>query len=169
MNNSPKRMTLYVTTGLQGTFGSDNRNASVKSVADHEATVTDSYAPEYKDGASQDTAPVTFNAGQVIQVKRARLLSRKAPGLVSSTTAGTILVGAGFDGTITSGPQTIAFMNWNEWEDKDFVVKVADDGSTLIVGTGSSIRYDDFNIQDAYASETFDAVLELDANIYAGE
>ena len=172
MNQSPRKMMLCMSAGITYTFTGSNRSAFKPSSSDFSMTVCDTKNALKDENSATRLEQILFNKGQKVVIKRARLVSREAPGLATaSLLAANLLVGAGKPapgGSISTAPKTLAFANWNTWEEKDFELTIEDDGSTLWMGSGSAIYLDDFNIQDDYVGQGVSAYIEAEADVYIG-
>ena len=162
-NSSPRLMALRASlAGLDYKFTGADRNASSSAAADTALVLSDMRTGQ---------TDVTFNAGQVVRVRRARLISSGAPGLQSELDGAaaslTILEG---NGSPFAGQNSckLEFAEWNEWEDKDFELAISEDGSSLGIQAGSEVTCDDFNIQDSFVGQAVYPVVELEAEVYIG-
>jgi hypothetical protein len=148
--------------GLDYTFTGADRNASSSAAADTALALSDMRTGQ---------TDVTFNAGQVVRVRRARLISSGAPGLQPELdgTAASLVVLEG-KGSPFAGQNSckLEFAEWNEWEDKDFELAISEDGSSLGIQAGSEVTCDDFNIQDNFVGQAVYPVVELEAEVYIG-
>jgi len=163
-NSSPRLMALRASlAGLDYTFTGADRNASSSAAADTALALSD---------MRTGWTGVTFNAGQVVRVKRARLISSGAPGLQPKLdgTAASLVVLEG-KGSPFAGQNSckLEFAEWNEWEDKDFELAISEDGSSLGIQAGSEVTCDDFNIQDNFVGQAVYPVVELEAEVYIGD
>lgn len=172
MNQSPRKMMLSMSTGIGYIFTGSDRSANKSSLADFSMVICDTKNALKDLSTSTGLERILFNKGQKVVIKRARLVSKAAPGLMTaSTLAGNFLVGAGKPapaGSITTAPKTLAFANWNTWEEKDFELTIEDDGSTLWMVSGSAIYLDDFNVQDDYVGQEVSPYIEAEAEVYIG-
>lgn len=169
MNNSPLKLNLVGSLGVQITFTNADEDAEHVTAADSTLAMDDSR----RDIPSGE---MKFNKGQTLHVSRARLIARGAPGLAvaqGKEVAADLLIGQGHDDSgfvqnTDTGSVPLRFVEWDRWEDKDFTVKFTEDQSVLGLLTGSSFYYMDINLQDAFASADFKPALELEAEIYIG-
>lgn len=172
MNQSPRKMTLGMSTGIDYTFTGSERHANQSSLDDFSMLIYDTKNALKDSSTATGLERILFNKGQKVVIKKARLVSKLAPGLMTaSALAGNFLVGAGKPaptGSITTAPKTLAFANWNTWEEKDFELTIEDDGSTIWIGSGSAIYLDDFNIQDDYVGQEVSAYIEAEVDVYIG-
>lgn len=163
---------LSMSTGIEYTFTGSNRSASQSTSSDFGMTVCNTKNALKDPDEVTGLEPILFNKGQKVVIKRARLVSKKAPGLMTaSPLAGELLVGAGKPapgGSITTESRTLAFADWNTWEEKDFELTIEDDGSTLWLGSGSTIYLDDFNVQDDFVGEGVTPYVEAEVDVYIG-
>lgn len=162
-NSSPTIMNLRGSLpGLKYIFTGATRTGSATAQAD---TVLELYDMKTGNG------PVKFNAGQVVRVKRARLIPSGAPGLqpeLDGTAASlTILEGKGSP-FVGQNSCKLEFAEWEEWEDKDFELVITDDFSSLGIKSGSEVTCDDFNVQDSFVGEEMYPIVELVAEVYIG-
>ena len=162
-NSSPTIMNLRGSLPeLKYIFTGATRTGSATAQAD---TILEFYDMKTGNG------PVKFNAGQVVRVRRARLISSGAPGLQPELdgTAASLMVLEG-KGSPFAGQNSckLEFAEWNEWEDKDFELVISEDGSSLGIQAGSEVTCDDFNVQDSFVGEEMYPIVELVAEVYIG-
>lgn len=166
-NSSPRPLNILASTGITYTLAGNSRTATVTIAADAGCTMTDTLR-DIPQGS------LKFNAGQTIHVKRARLVSSGAPGLRPSpnqpAAALVMLQGTGNPFTKTAGSAEVPlnFVNWNSWEEKDFDIEFVADSSVLGIKSTSVMKVDDFNVQEAFVGQSFNVMLELEADLYVG-
>lgn len=168
-NSSPRPLSILASTGITYTLAGNSRAATVTIADDTGCTMTDTLR-DIPQGS------LKFNAGQTIHVKRARLVSSGAPGLRPSpdrpaaTLAilqGTMTIN-GFEKTSDTKEVPLNFVNWNSWEEKDFDIEFVADNSVLGIKSTSVMNVDDFNVQEAFVGQSFNVMLELEADLYVG-
>lgn len=110
-----------------------------------------------------------------VTIKRARLISRGAPGIVTKAeTAGEIEIYIKtFDGDLVMDRRGITFVNWNEWTDVNLTIPCYDPDnidktlknaflSFVIDRAKTSFYVDDYNIQSAYIGQKFTPEIQLE-------
>ena len=161
-------------------FAGNNRDASAS--VDADTPVTPKIVNTYQGGSS--LSPVEFSIGSInirqgnsnisipketpIRIKKARILSSGAINLQSAPGKNAGEIKMAFTGNFTANPSnfTIAFVNWNEWEEKNIVVDLKNEPTFGIsILAGSIIRMDDYNIQDAYIGQSFTAIMEIEIQV----
>lgn len=152
------KYTLSAVLGTSPAFAGNNRDASFSPVADAALTVK-----IMSNGAGGTSVKFLRNAS--INIVRARLVSSGAQKLEPAVgkNAAEVLLSLSGQGSSVS-PFTLAFSKWNEWEDKQVSVDVGEGGALdlNVVASGTTFRYDDFNVYDAFEGQTFTAILELE-------
>lgn len=168
MNNSPKLLTLKISLpGMSYTLANTGRTAGITSALDSAATTTDVRA---------GNATVTFNKGQVLRITKARLIPSGANGLqpgVGLNAANLKIVqgiasGSDLIKTADSVDVPLTFLNYDQWEDKDFRIEFLADCSSIGSGSGSEVNVDDFDVQDDYVGTAIAYVIEAEAELYIG-
>lgn len=156
------------------TFTGNNRDASFSPTGDNQRlTLACSQNPLLFLPRQYDTG---FVYGTKVFIKKARIISRGAPGLrtTKNTAAEIELFIRTFSGDVIADARGLYFVNWNEWTNIDTVFDCwidpsMDDGSNknafLSFGVDHSRTYfyvDDYNIQSAYIGQKFFPELELE-------
>lgn len=156
------------------TFTGNNRDALFSPTGDNQRlTLVCSQNPLIYLPRQYDTG---FVYGTKVFIKRARVISRGAPGLrtTRNTAAEIELFIRTFSGDIIADSRGLYFVNWNEWININAVFDcwldpLDDDGSKknafLSFGVDHTRTYfavDDYNIQSAYIGQKFFPELELE-------
>lgn len=156
------------------TFTGNNRDISFSPTGDNQRLIlVCSQNPLLFLPRQYDTG---FIYGTKVFIKRARVISRGAPGLrtTRNTAAEIELFIRTFSGDIISDSRGLYFVNWNEWININAVFDcwidpLVDDGSNknafLSFGVDHARTYfavDDYNIQSAYIGQKFFPELELE-------
>lgn len=172
MNQSPKSLTIVGGLGISLTFQGTDSAKTYDFESD--GRIIDLY--DFKRCIPE--SEIKFNAGQKLVIKRARLVSRGAPGLQTGSDfsyaaklrmiQGKSDPELGFVRNDGTGEVPLIFSSWNEWEDKDFEMVFTEDGSRLGRAVDSVLTYMDFNIQEDFVGQGFYPVLEMEAEVYIG-
>lgn len=156
------------------TFTGTDRDASFSPTGDNQRLILScSQNPLIYLPRQYDTG---FIYGTKVFVKKARVISRGAPGLrtTRNTAAEIELFIRTFSGDIITDSKGLYFVNWNEWINVNAVFDcwldpLVDDGSNknafLSFGVEHTRTYfavDDYNIQSAYIGQKFFPELELE-------
>jgi hypothetical protein len=173
MNQSPKSLTIVGGLGVSLTLEGTDIHKTYDFEVD--GRIIDIY--DFKRCVPE--SEIKFNAGQKLVIKRARLVSRGAPGLQTGsdyTYAAKLRMiqgksdpQSGFVRNAGTDEVPLIFSTWNEWEDKDFELAISGDGSSLGIQAGSEVTCDDFNIQDNFVGQAVYPVVELEAEVYIGD
>jgi len=159
-----KKMNLTVQIPVTYTFSGNNRDASASVASD--TPVTPKVINTWQGGSNLE--PVKIPIGSPVRIAKARLLSTGAQNLQAAPGKNAGEIKISFTGDFVAEPSnfTLAFVRWNEWEEKNIVVNLKNKASFGIsILAGSTIRMDDYNIQDVYIGQTFTAVLELELQV----
>lgn len=172
MNQSPKSLTIVGGLGVSLTL----KGTDIHKTYDFEVDgrIIDIY--DFKRCVPE--SEIKFNAGQKLVIKRARLVSRGAPGLQTGsdyTYAAKLRMiqgksdpQSGFVRNAGTGEVPLIFSTWNEWEDKDFEMVFTEDNSSLGRAVNSQLTYMDFNVQEDFVGQDFYPVLEMEVEVYIG-
>lgn len=158
-----KKLDLIFTIPADYTFAGNNRDASASVASD--TPVTPKVMNTYQGG----TELAIVSGGSPVRIKRARLLSPGYDKLQAppGKTAGEVvleLTGSGLNPV--PGSISVAMVQWNTWEEKDIAIDIgAATSFGLSIKSGSIIRMDDYNIQDAYASQVLTPLMELEIQV----
>lgn len=175
-----KKINLTIQVPTTYTFVGNNRDASASVASD--TLVTPKIINTYQGGSS--LSPVELPVGSInihqgnyiipipkgspVRITKARLISSGAMNLQSAPGKNAGEIKVAFTGNFTASPSnfTIAFVNWNEWEEKNIVVDIKNEPSFEIsILSGSIIRIDDYNIQDTYIGQSFTAIMEIELQV----
>lgn len=171
MNSSPVKLDIVGRVSFSITF----TNASMEKIY---TVSVDSGIPfeDVRRGIPGDE--VLFNKGQVLHVRRARLIPRGGPGLqvaADREVAARLKMAqghstmSGFVVNTDTSSIPLLFSDWDKWEDKDFEVKFTEDASRLGILENSTFYYMDANLQDDFENANFTPTLELEADLYIGD
>lgn len=156
------------------TFTGNDRDASFSPTGDNQRLILAcSQNPLIYLPRQYDTG---FIYGTKVFLKKARIISRGAPGLrtTRNTAAEIELFIQTFSGDVITPSKGLYFLNWNEWININAVFDcwidpLVDDGSNknafLSFGvdhTRTCFAVDDYNIQSAYIGQKFFPELELE-------
>lgn len=175
-----KKINLTIQLPTTYTFVGNNRDASASVVSD--TPVTPKIVNTYQGGSSlspveipagyinirQGNSNISIPKGSPVRITKARILSAGAMNLQSAPGKNAAEIKMAFTGNFTANPSyfTIAFVNWNEWEEKNIVVDIKNEATFEIsILAGSVIRMDDYNIQDAYIGQSFTAIMEIELQV----
>jgi hypothetical protein len=144
-------------------FSGNDRDASASVAAD--TPVTPKVINTHQGGTELAVIP----GGSPVRIKRARLLSPGYDKLQAppGKTAGEVVLELTVSGlNPVPGSISVAMVQWNTWEEKDIAIDIGAAASFgLSIKSGSIIRMDDYNIQDAYASQVLTPLMELEIQV----
>lgn len=175
-----KKINITIQVPATYTFAGNNRDASASVASD--TPVTPKIVNTYQGGSSlspveipigsinirQGNSNILIPKGSPVRITRARMLSSGAMNLQSAPGKNAGEIKMAFTGNFTADPSdfTIACVNWNEWEEKNIVVDLKNNPTFGIsILSGSIIRMDDYNIQDAYIGQSFTAIIEIELQV----
>lgn len=171
MNNSPVLLDLriMITSGFSYRLAGNTRAGNSTASGDVLCITED----------ARIGSVVRLNKGQVLKIRKARLLPTSCPGLDAGSFGGfyagefKMIQGTRSGSDITRTPDTdsalLRFIKFGEWEDKDFEMEFAVDKSSLGIGTGSYVSVNDFNVQEDWVGEDVMFEIEAQAELYIGD
>lgn len=106
--------------------------------------------------------------GTPVRINRARLLSPGYDKLQCPPGKTAAEIKLSFVGGFTPTPEefSLAFVRWNEWENKNIVVDIGDaQAFDINILASSVVRLDDYNILDAYVNQDLKVLVELEIQV----
>lgn len=157
-----KKLNLLFSIPVNYTFDGTHRDASVSVAADTQ--VTPRVMNTFQGGSELTPVP----GGTPVRITRARLISTGAAELQTppGQIAGEIKVSLTGNFNPTPADFTLAFTQWNAWEEKDVAIDIGKASSfDFSVLSGSVVRIDDYNIYDAYLNQPLVVLMELEIQV----
>lgn len=157
-----KKLDLIFTIPADYTFAGNNRDASASVASD--TPITPKVMNTYQGGTELAIVP----GGSPVRITRARLISTGAKDLQSppGQIAGEIKVSLTGNFNPTPADFTLAFTQWNAWEEKDVAIDIGEAAAfDFSILSGSVVRMDDYNIYDAYLNQPLGAMMELEIQV----
>jgi hypothetical protein len=157
-----KKLNLLFSIPVNYAFDGTHRDASASVAAD--TPVTPKVMNTFQGGSELTPVP----GGSPVRITRARLLSTGAKDLQTppGQIAGEIKVS--LTGNFSPAPAdfTLAFTQWNAWEEKDVAIDIGEAAAfDFSILSGSVVRMDDYNIYDAYLNQPLVALMELEIQV----
>ncbi len=138
---------------LTYTFSGNDRDASVSQQSESNLTVKLSGSA----CAGRSVKIVRGDNLHELRIARARIISKGAEGLSSTTNAASLILSHG------NFSFNLIFLKFNEWETKDVVFPFLQDSAyDLKICSGSVVNIDDYNVQDAFVGESVSFTVEVE-------
>lgn len=157
-----KKLNLLFSIPVNYTFDGTHRDASASVAADTQ--VIPKVMNTFRGGNELTPVP----GSTPVRITRARLISSGAKDLQTppGQIAGEIKVSLTGNFNPTPADFTLAFTQWNAWEEKDIAIDIANavafDFSIL---SGSVVRMDDYNIYEVYLNQPLEVLMELEIQV----